>query len=955
MRRVRKMFIFFFLQLTICQLPSLYAQDKDTTWTGTVAGSVKDTTYNYFLQAATVSIYSAKDSSLIAYTLTNSLGEFRITNLPVNIPLTIRVSYIGYDTYFRLFSIPIGEKVFVLGQIDVNKGVNSLEEVTVISSPVRMNGDTLEFTAAAFKLDRNAVAEDLLKRLPGIIVWGDGTITVNGRQINKLLVDGKPFFGGETKVATQNIPKSAIEKVQVYQEFIDPNNPYDSTTSINFKLRKNQHSGYFGLLYAGADKREKYEVGTNNNIFSQRDQFAIVGQMNNTNKIGNDINTLLRNNTFKGTGARVEYQPDFTLLGTNKQTSGGMLYTHDFIPDYDAYNQNRVTTTSFYNNTINTTLTNTETENRISKDSVLYQHLKKIRNVDASEFNVSGRYNKRKNGDSLMVMGNYLYKSVINQSANQNDVLGSQMGLISRANQEDSSGALVHRLSFAGSYDHHGFYNSSVRKLTNWSVAYSLITNLSKLDKLLKTDFQGNSISAPDRFFSRRYNNTLNSTKQELSLNIGNFADWLFGSNRTLSRFNIQFYSKLNSFFETRKNLVSDWDSTRNIYKDNNYLTANINYKVVDELAGFSISKTFSNVLANRYQKDFVVNVEAPYRLYYQSNTSNHAFQNFKETYHSFVPVVRFTYSNYQYGEFIYRVGLDATVISDYPTPDQRVIIVDSSDVYSLRFGNTNLLPQKKYQAVLRFRYDSYGLKNPLNYGGIVTAGITKDYFTDSINVDAAGRFMYFPVNLNGYRYLRFTAFFNKAFIVGSHQYQFRLAALLERSRNPGYMGFQNVVNPGLTISNVIFQSDTLSIYYTYKNLFAINLAQQVSFYNSKQTGAVNGEFKNVQMTTQIGVGVNLTKRISFTSNLSYNLFTYSNSSSNRYAIWNSFISYRFLKSNNLEVKFSALDILNQNRGLINTGGKYSLSRGMVNVQRQYFMATISYFPKKFGKTIQPN
>lgn len=955
MWRVRFLFGFLFFQLTMCQSSSLYAQDKDSTWNGALTGSVKDTAYNYFLQAATVSIYSAKDSALIAYTLTNSLGEFRIANLPVNIPLVIRVSYIGYDSYSRLFTIPIAQKTFFLGQIEVNKGVNSLEEVTVISSPVRMNGDTLEFTAAAFKLDRNAVAEDLLKRLPGIIVWGDGTITVNGRQINKLLVDGKPFFGGETKVATQNIPKAAIEKVQVYQEFIDPNNPYDSITSINFKLRRNQHSGYFGSLYAGADKREKYEVGANNNIFSQRDQFAIVGQMNNTNKIGNDINTLLRNNTFKGTGARVEYQPDFTLLGTNKQISGGLLHTHDFIPDYDAYKQNRVTTTSFYNNTINNTISNIQTESLISKDSVLFQNFNNTRNVNGSEFNLSSRYNRRKNGDSLMVMGNYLYKSTINQNANQNTVFGSQMGFISRANQQDSNGAFVHRLSFTGAYDHHGFYNSSVRKLTNWGIAYSLVTDLSKLDRLLKTDFQSNSISVPDRFFSRRYNNTLNSTKQELSFNIGNFADWLFGNDRTLSRFNIQFFSKLNSLFENRKNMVSDSDSTRNIYKNNEYLTANINYRVLDEMAGFNISKTFSNVLANRYQKDFVVNVETPYRFYYQSNSSNHAFQNFKQTYHSFIPVVRFSYSNYQYGEFIYRVGLDVSVISDYPNPDQRVILVDSSDVYSVRFSNANLLPQKKYQAVLRYRYDSYGLKNPLNYGGVLTGGITNNYFADSINVDAAGRFVYFPVNLNGYRYLRLSAFLNKAFIIGSHQYQFRLAALFERSRNPGYVGFQNVVDPGLTVSNVIFQSDTLSVYYTYKNLFAINLAQQFAFYNSKQIGTANGEFKNVQMTTQIGLGVNPTKRISFTTNLSYYSFSYSNSSSNRYAIWNSFISYRFLKSNNLEVKISALDILDQNRGLINTGGKYSLSRGVVNVQRQYFMATISYFPKKFGKTVQPN
>lgn len=933
----------------------LYAQNKDTTWKGSVTGSAKDTMHNYFMQAATISIYKTSDSSLIAYTLTNSLGEFRIGNLPLGMQLTIRVSYIGYETYTRFFTIPAGEKIVHLGEFDMHKGDNSLEEVTVISSPVRMHGDTLEFNAAAFKLDQNAVAEDLLKKLPGIVVWGDGTITVNGRQISKLLVDGKPFFGGDAKVATQNIPKTAIDKVQVYQEFVDPNNPYDSITSINFKLRKNQHGGYFGLLYAGTDKSEKYEAGANNNIFSQRNQFAIVAQTNNTNKIGNDINTLLRNNTFKGTGARIEYQPDFTLLGANRQFSGGTLFTHDFIPDYNSYKQNRLTTNSFYSHTINHTVSQLQTESVISKDSILQQNFKNSLTTDATDFNLSTRYNKQKNDDSLMVSGVYVYKSVIAHNASQNLVYGSQMGLISMANQQDSGGTTAHRLTFAGSYDHHGFYNSSVHKLTTWSISYSLISDISKLDRLLRTDFRNNGIAGPDSYFGRKYDNNLNSDKQELSMRLGNFAVWLFGNNRTLSRFQIQFENKLSSYSERRKNYISDSDSLGNIYKKNDYLSKISQYKVLDEMAGFNISRAFSYVLANRYQKDFSVSIEARYRFYGQSNSSDHLFQNFNEAYHSFVPTFRISYSNYQYGEYIYRYGLDATVVSDYPTPDQRVSLVDSSEVYYIRQSNPYLIPQKKYQTILRYRYDSYGLKNPLNYGAFLMGGITKDYFADSIHVDAAGRYIYYPVNLNGYRFVRANVFFNKAFTAGVHQFQFRVTALAEKSRNPGYIGFQNVVNPGLTVSNVFLQSDTLSIYYTYKNLFAINLAQHMSFYSSKQTGYANGNFHNIQMTTLIGMGVNPTKKFSINTNLSYNYFTYSNNPPNRYAIWNAFLSYRFLNSNNLELKFSALDLLDQNKGLINVGGNYSLGHGSVNVQHQYFMATISYFPRKFGKRLKSN
>lgn len=949
-----KLFYIFLLVAMSLSL-TLSAQNKDTTRKGSVTGSAKDTSRNYFLQAATISIYKASDSSLIAYTLTNSLGEFRIGNLPLNMLLTIRVSFIGYETYTRLFTIPAEEKIVHLGEFDLNKGDNSLEEVTVTSSPVRMHGDTLEFNAAAFKLDQNAVAEDLLKKLPGIVVWGDGTITVNGRQISKLLVDGKPFFGGDAKVATQNIPKSAIAKVQVYQEFIDPNNPYDSTTSINFKLRKDQHVGYFGLLYAGVDKSEKYEAGANNNIFTQRDQFAIVAQTNNTNKSGNDINTLLRNNTFKGTGAHIEYQPDFTLLGANRQFSGGMLFTHDFIPDYNSYKQNRLTTNSFYNHTINNTASQIQTESVISNDSALHQNFKNSLNTDATDFNLSTRYNKRKNDDSLMFSGAYVYKSILAQNASQNVVYGSQMRLLSMANQVDSGLTTSHRISFQGAYDHHGFYNSSVHKLTNWSVSYSLVSDLSKLDRLLRTVFKNYSIASADSYFSRKYDNNLNTDKQELSMRLGNFAVWLFGDNRTLSRFQIQFENILSSFSERRKNFISDSDSSSNIYKKNDYLTRNSQYRVLDEMAGFNISRVFSTGLANRYQKDFSVNIEARYRLYDQSNSSDHQFQNFDQTYHSFVPTFRMSYSNYQYGEYINRYSLDATVVSDYPTPDQRFPLVDSSEVYFIRQGNPDLMPQKKHQIILRYRHDRYGLKNPLNYGAFLMGGITKDYFADSIHVDAAGRYINYPINLNGYRFARANVFFNKAFTAGIHQFQFRVTALAEISRNPGYIGFQNVVKPGLTVSNVFLQSDTLSVYYTYKNLFAINLAQHMSFYYSKQTGYTNGGFHNTQMTTLIGLGVNPTKKFSINTNLSYNYLTYSNSPSNRYAIWNAFLSYRFLKSNNLELKFSALDLLDQNKGLINIGSNYSLSHGTVNVQHQYFMATISYFPKKFGKKLKSN
>src|SRR5690606_38744277 len=103
---------------------------------------------------------------------------------------------------------------FDFKNIFLAKSQGIMDEVVVKAvMPITMNGDTLEINPAAFKLDSNAVVEDMLRRVPGVTMWGDGTITVNGQKVNNVYVDGKPFFGSDPAVATQNLPKNAIEKI----------------------------------------------------------------------------------------------------------------------------------------------------------------------------------------------------------------------------------------------------------------------------------------------------------------------------------------------------------------------------------------------------------------------------------------------------------------------------------------------------------------------------------------------------------------------------------------------------------------------------------------------------------------------------------------------------------------------------------------------------------------------
>ena len=383
------------------------------------------------MPSATVSVYK-KNDKLQSYTLTESRGTFSLTGLPLGETLFIHISFIGYATYSSSFVLDSSQLLKNLGLVYLEKDNKALENINVYA-PVIMKGDTLEFNPEAFELDKNAVAEDLLKKLPGVIVWGDGTITVNGRQIEKLLVNGKPFMTGDTKIATQNIPKNAIEKVQVYRESVDNFNPYDSITSINIQLRKNSRQGYFGKITTSAGTDEKYEGGFSQSAFTPKTQLSLVGQMNNVNRPANDFNSILKNASFKGTSAQVEYDNDFNLPGRNEQTSGGFFMTHDFNSIFEETRQNRLTVKSFYNDVQNHTMKETQTTNYFGFDSTFIQKNREVIQNNPKSWNTDISYDKKKYKDTFHINARYSYTEI-----NNNEV--SLQELLSPANLKFSGG-----------------------------------------------------------------------------------------------------------------------------------------------------------------------------------------------------------------------------------------------------------------------------------------------------------------------------------------------------------------------------------------------------------------------------------------------------------------------------------------------------------------------------------
>src|SRR5215217_4074369 len=289
---------------------TLRAQQANSTNPGSAKGLVRDTAQNYVLKSATVSVYKASDSTLLSYQVTNNYGEFNFKNLPVNLPLRLDVSHVGYMTSRKQFTIPSGKNTIDLQTIIATRRDVTLNDVVISVPPISMNGDTLEFNAAAFKLDSNAVVEDLLRAIPNITLWGDGQITVNGKEVKSLLVNGKSFFGGDMKLATQNLAKNSVQKIQVYNKSRSQESRADSTMEMNIKLKKGKDIGFFGKIGAGYGTNNRFETDGSINMFTPKMQLAVVGAINNINKIADNTGDLMSSSTFKGVGTNVEYQPD---------------------------------------------------------------------------------------------------------------------------------------------------------------------------------------------------------------------------------------------------------------------------------------------------------------------------------------------------------------------------------------------------------------------------------------------------------------------------------------------------------------------------------------------------------------------------------------------------------------------------------------------------------------------
>ncbi|QEM13240.1 outer membrane beta-barrel protein [Mucilaginibacter rubeus] len=315
--------------ILLCLFSASFAQNR-----AAIKGKVTDSLNKQPLELSTVAMVDLKDTSLIAYTLSKKNGDFELQRLPVDKEVRLVISFAGYKSYIRRFNFKKGD-IVDLGTVALNSKMLSEVVVRAERVPIKVKKDTIEFDAAAFKTRPNAAVEELLKKLPGVQVDGDGTITVNGKQVSKLLIDGKQFFGSDPKIATKNLDAAIVAQVQVYDDREnDPDHLVSETQVqkiINIKLKKAIKKSIFGKVFGGAGSRDRYEAGGLFNMFRDTLQVSFIGLSNNLNHTGFSREELNQQGGFDRSGGNTSFNGGRNWGGgIEKITSGGFNLNQNY-------------------------------------------------------------------------------------------------------------------------------------------------------------------------------------------------------------------------------------------------------------------------------------------------------------------------------------------------------------------------------------------------------------------------------------------------------------------------------------------------------------------------------------------------------------------------------------------------------------------------------------------------
>ncbi|WP_336617935.1 TonB-dependent receptor [Bacteroides acidifaciens] len=267
---------------------SIFAQNKVIT----VSGRVVESDSKEPAAQATVQLLSLPDSAYAAGIASSNQGWFTLPKVKAG-KYVLKVSYIGFQTKIVPVQLTVNVPDKKMGNIELQPDAVMLKEavITAEAPQVTVKEDTLEYNSAAYRTPEGAMLEELVKKLPGAEIDDDGNVKINGKEVKKIMVDGKEFFGGDVKTGLKNLPVNMIDKLKTYDKKSDLArvtgiDDGEEETVLDLKVKKGMNQGWFGNASVAGGTEDRYGSNLMLNRFVDNSQFSLIGSANNVNDQG---------------------------------------------------------------------------------------------------------------------------------------------------------------------------------------------------------------------------------------------------------------------------------------------------------------------------------------------------------------------------------------------------------------------------------------------------------------------------------------------------------------------------------------------------------------------------------------------------------------------------------------------------------------------------------------------
>ena len=297
----------------------------------TLSGFVVDGTMNEPMPGASVVLLQPKDSVQAAGVSSDLEGKFKLPSVKAG-NYILRISFMGFQTYYRNITLPKGNKSINLGEITLQEDSKLMKEaeVTAKLAQVEMKADTFIYNAEAYRLPEGSMLEELVKKLPGAEIDDDGNVKINGKSVSKIMVDGKEYFQNDTKMALKNLPSKLIKKLKSYDKKSDYTritgiDDGEEETVLDLSVKKGMKEGWVGNFDGAYGTEDRYSLKANVNRFLDHSYMSVIGSRNNVNDFGgrwggggNGITTSTMGGvTFAWENGKPDYSAGLLKMGGN--------------------------------------------------------------------------------------------------------------------------------------------------------------------------------------------------------------------------------------------------------------------------------------------------------------------------------------------------------------------------------------------------------------------------------------------------------------------------------------------------------------------------------------------------------------------------------------------------------------------------------------------------------------